>query len=94
MIGQEELDLLRPGAFLINVSRAEIVQEEPLYRALEEGRLGGAALDVFQMEPPAAGEPLLSFDNVIATPHIGGSTEEAQEIVGIRIVEQLIVEET
>ncbi|HID78687.1 MAG TPA: hydroxyacid dehydrogenase [Planctomycetaceae bacterium] len=68
------------GALFVNVARGEVVDEAGLIRALEEGRLGGAALDVRQVEPPAAG-PLSSMDNVILTPHIGAFTREAQQRV-------------
>jgi D-3-phosphoglycerate dehydrogenase len=90
MINDTTLALMKKGVRLVNCARGELMDGDALRRALEAGHVGGAALDVFQTEPPAAGEPLLAFDNVLATPHIGGSTEEAQEIVGVRIVEQLV----
>jgi len=90
MINDASISQMKQGVRIVNCARGELIDGAALARGLESGRIGGAALDVFQMEPPAAGEPLLAFENVIATPHIGGSTEEAQEIVGIRIVEQLI----
>jgi D-3-phosphoglycerate dehydrogenase len=90
MINDGTIAQMKQGVRIVNCARGELIDGAALARGLASGKVGGAALDVFQMEPPAAGEPLLSFDNVIATPHIGGSTEEAQEIVGIRIVEQLI----
>lgn len=90
MINDATIAQMKQGVRIVNCARGELIDGAALARGIESGKVGGAALDVFQMEPPAAGEPLLSFDNVIATPHIGGSTEEAQEIVGIRIVEQLI----
>lgn len=76
MVGQSRLSQMKNGAFLVNTSRGGVVDEESLASALKEGRIGGAALDVFEKEPPSG--PILSAPNTILTPHIGGQTEEAQ----------------
>src|SRR5580698_5602944 len=79
---------MKKGVRIVNCARGELIDGEALRKAIESGKVAGAALDVFQTEPPV-GEPLLEFENVLATPHIGGSTEEAQEAVGVRIAEQV-----
>ena len=79
---------MKKGVRIVNCARGELIDGEALRKAIESGKVAGAALDVFQTEPPV-GEPLLAFENVLATPHIGGSTEEAQEAVGVRIAEQV-----
>jgi D-3-phosphoglycerate dehydrogenase len=75
---------------IINCARGELIKSADIAAALASGKVGGAGLDVFEKEPPAADDPLLSAENLLATPHIGGSTDEAQEIVGVRIAEQLV----
>ncbi len=80
---------MKKGVKIVNCARGELIDGEALRKAIESGKVGGAALDVFQTEPPV-GEPLLAFDNVLATPHIGGATEEAREAVGIRIARQVV----
>ncbi len=80
---------MKDGVRIINCARGELIDAEALKDALASGKAAGAGLDVFEPEPFAADNPLATAPNVIATPHIAGSTEEAQEIVGIRIVEQM-----
>jgi D-3-phosphoglycerate dehydrogenase len=94
MIGAAEIAAMKPGAYLINNSRGTVVDLEALAAALREGRLRGAAIDVFPVEPSSnAGKfqsPLQGLDNVILTPHVGGSTEEAQERIGVEVARKLI----
>ena len=86
LIGRTEFELMKPGALFINLSRGHVVDVDALHAALVSGHLGGAAIDVFPEEPRANGDPftspLATLDNVILTPHIGGSTEEAQYDIG------------
>jgi D-3-phosphoglycerate dehydrogenase len=88
LLNAKTLALAKPGLRIVNCARGELVNEAELVAALESGQVEGAGLDVFETEPPK--EPrLVNHPHVIATPHIAGSTEEAQEIVGIRIAEQI-----
>lgn len=93
MIGERELRLMKPGSFLINNSRGTVVDLEALARALRDGHIAGAAIDVFPVEPSSNFErfesPVQGINNVILTPHIGGSTEEAQERIGREVARKL-----
>ncbi|OUE40220.1 D-3-phosphoglycerate dehydrogenase [Billgrantia desiderata SP1] len=94
MIGKDQLVLMKPSGILINASRGSVVVIEDLAEALQAGRLYGAAIDVFPVEPKGNDEefvsPLRGIPNVILTPHVGGSTLEAQENIGIEVSEKLI----
>ena len=94
MIGAKEIAAMKDGAILINAARGSVVEIEPLADAIKAGKLNGAAIDVFPFEPKGNDDefqsPLRGLDNVILTPHIGGSTLEAQENIGIEVSEKLI----
>ncbi len=94
MIGTDEIAAMRPGAYLINNSRGRVVDLDALAAALRSGHLAGGAVDVFPIEPKSANEafasPLQGLPNVILTPHIGGSTEEAQERIGEEVAHKLL----
>jgi D-3-phosphoglycerate dehydrogenase len=93
MMGPEELALMKPGSLLINASRGTVVDIPALCQVLANKHLSGAAIDVFPEEPATNSDPfnspLCEFDNVILTPHIGGSTQEAQENIGIEVAGKL-----
>ncbi|WP_215397287.1 phosphoglycerate dehydrogenase [Rheinheimera oceanensis] len=94
MIGEAELELMKPGSILINASRGTVVDIDALTEALHNKKLAGAAIDVFPVEPKGNDEefisPLRVFDNVILTPHIGGSTQEAQENIGFEVAGKMV----
>lgn len=94
MIDAAALAAMKPGSHLINASRGSVVDIDALAAALERGHIGGAAIDVFPVEPGGNHEnfvsPLTRFDNVILTPHIGGSTLEAQASIGVEVATKLI----
>ncbi len=94
MIGAAQIARMKPGSHLINASRGSVVDIDALATALESKHLAGAAIDVFPLEPKTAKDefvsPLRAFENVILTPHVGGSTEEAQQNIGVEVAGKLI----
>jgi D-3-phosphoglycerate dehydrogenase len=94
MIGPDQLARMKPGAHLVNASRGTVVEIDALAAALRSGHVGGAAVDVFPEEPKGNDDPLRSplcgLDNVILTPHVGGSTLEAQDNIGIEVAAKLV----
>ena len=94
MIGAAELAAMKPGAHLVNASRGTVVDIDALAGALDSGHIGGAAIDVFPVEPKGSDDafesPLTRFDNVILTPHVGGSTLEAQDNIGTEVAAKLV----
>lgn len=94
MISEHELAIMRKGSCLVNASRGSVVNVQSLVNALKSGHLLGAALDVFPQEPTSDKDPFISelqqFDNVILSPHVGGSTVEAQENIGKEVAEKLV----
>jgi D-3-phosphoglycerate dehydrogenase / 2-oxoglutarate reductase len=89
MLNAEAFAQMKPGVRIVNCARGELIDAQSLEAAMEKGIVAGAGLDVFEKEPPGE-HPLFKREGIVATPHIAGSTEEAQEIVGVRIVEQLV----
>ncbi|MDG2123981.1 MAG: phosphoglycerate dehydrogenase [Verrucomicrobiales bacterium] len=90
MINAERIEnVLKPGVRIINCARGGLIDEAALGDALDSGKIGGAALDVYETEPPPSDHPLLTKPNIVLTPHLGASTHEAQENVGIEIARQI-----
>lgn len=90
LIGENELRQMKSTSYLINTARGPLIDEKALYRALKEGWIAGAGLDVFEEEPAKLENPLFSLDNVVVTPHLGGSTNKARKRLVIMAVENLI----
>ncbi|NNC11057.1 phosphoglycerate dehydrogenase [Planctomonas sp. JC2975] len=84
MIGDDQFALMKKSAYVVNVARGGLIDEDALYRALTTGTIAGAGLDVFVSEPPLE-SPLITLDNVVVTPHLGASTAEAQEKAGVSV---------
>jgi D-3-phosphoglycerate dehydrogenase len=90
LLSAERIAMMKPGARLINCARGGIVDEKALLAAVEEGRIAGAALDVFEKEPPDPDDPILKCEKIIVTPHLGASTMEAQIGVAVDVAEQIL----
>lgn len=90
LIGAKEMEKLRPGAILLNIARGGIYDEVALAAALTSGRVAGAAIDVYEEEPPGSDHPLLNAPNVILSPHIGANTIEAQDRVAVQTAEMVV----
>jgi D-3-phosphoglycerate dehydrogenase / 2-oxoglutarate reductase len=91
LLGRPQLEATKPGAFVLNVARGGIVDESALGDALTAGHLAGAAVDVFSTEPMPHDSPLRAAPNVVLTPHLGASTAEAQDRVGLEMAEQVLM---
>lgn len=89
MIGQRELLLMKKSAYLVNVSRGQVIDEESLVKVLREEKIAGAALDVFPKEPIGKHHPLVQLKNVLLSPHIGSATEEARRAMVLSAIENL-----
>jgi len=89
LIRAETIKTMKDGVYIINCARGGIINEKDLYDALESGKVAGAALDVFEQEPPV-NNPLIGHDKVVSTPHLGASTQEAQENVALAVAEQIV----
>ncbi|MCP5468679.1 MAG: phosphoglycerate dehydrogenase [Deltaproteobacteria bacterium] len=90
LINQAAFEKMKSGVFIVNCARGGIVNEKDLLAALESGKVGGAALDVFEQEPPAEDDALVNHPQVVCTPHLGASTDEAQVNVAIEVAEQVV----
>ncbi|HOX03271.1 MAG TPA: phosphoglycerate dehydrogenase [Candidatus Paceibacterota bacterium] len=90
MINSKAFELMKKGVRILNCARGGIVNESDLHEAIQSGQVGGAALDVYEKEPPPAEFPLRALPQVIMTPHLGASTKEAQDNVGIEVAEAII----
>lgn len=92
MISHREFELMKDGVFIVNMARGAVIDEEALIEFLRRGKIGGAALDVFEVEPLPISSPLLKFDNVILTPHLGASSVDALKRMAIEVATRILRE--
>ena len=90
MINAAPSPRMKPGVRIINAARGALINEADLAAALKNGQVGGAALDVYTNEPPEAGNPLIGLPNVVHTPHLAASTEDAQIVVAVDAAKQIV----
>ncbi|MDH7477545.1 MAG: D-glycerate dehydrogenase, partial [Candidatus Bathyarchaeota archaeon] len=90
LINEEKLKLMKKTAYLINNSRGPVIDEKALYQALKEGKIAGAALDVFEQEPTSVDNPLLKLDNVVVAPHISSASYETRSRMAEMVAENLV----
>jgi D-3-phosphoglycerate dehydrogenase len=90
LINRDVIRAMKPNAILINTSRGPVVDEAALIEVLREGGIFGAGIDVFDPEPPAQDNPLLQFEQVVLTPHVGSFTDEGRELMGLTVVEDIV----
>lgn len=90
MINRNTIAQMKQGVYIINTARGGIVNEDDLFRALQERRVGGAALDVFEEEPPAADHPLFKLDNAIFTTHVAGASDNSLRNMGVDSVKNVL----
>lgn len=90
MIGERELRLMKADAYLVNASRGPVVDEAALIRVLKDGHLAGAGLDVYDVEPPEADNPLLQMENVVNTPHLASNTPQGSQKMSQGVVDQIL----
>ncbi|MEM4155494.1 MAG: phosphoglycerate dehydrogenase, partial [Archaeoglobaceae archaeon] len=90
LIKKEQVELMKKGVMIVNTARGGIIDENALLEGLKSGRIGGVALDVYEKEPPDFNSPIFSFENVVTTPHLAASTEEAQLSVGLIVAEDIV----
>jgi phosphoglycerate dehydrogenase-like enzyme len=89
LVGRRQLEMMKPSAYIVNTSRAEIIDQEALREALAEGRIAGAALDVFAEEPLPPDDPLRHLPNTVLTPHLGYVTRQQYELFFAQVVEDI-----
>jgi D-3-phosphoglycerate dehydrogenase len=90
LIGRQQIGWMKPSAFLVNTSRGPLLDEAALVEALQQHRIAGAGLDVYEKEPPSPNSPLFGLDNVVLSPHTGGFTDEGRYRMGMTVVEQVL----
>ncbi len=90
LVSRREMELMKDGVYIVNTARGKVVDQEALVEALREGKVAGAALDVFEEEPLDPGDSLVSMDNVILTPHLGASSLEAMRRMAVQVVEGVL----